>query len=51
MGADLECALDAQQLLAGCRAAGPAALPWVAALALLLGDAEPLLGALPRLRV
>jgi len=37
--------VDAQLLLAGCQAAGPAAVPWVAALALLLGDSQPLLGA------
>ncbi len=36
--------MDAQLLLAGCQAAGPAAVPWVAALALLLGDSQPLLG-------
>ena len=41
---DMEAAVDAQLLLAGCQAAGPAAVPWVAALALLLGDSQPLLG-------
>ena len=44
---DLEAAVDAQLLLAGCQAAGPAAVPWVAALALLLGDSQPLLGISP----
>ncbi len=42
----MEAAVDAQLLLAGCQAAGAAAVPWVAALALLLGDSQPLLGAL-----
>ena len=47
LGSDLDSTLHAQDLLAGCQGAGPAAMPWVAALALLLGDVDPLLGVPP----
>ena len=44
-GSDMDSSLDAQQLLDSCRAADLVTLlPWVAGLALLLGDAEPLIG-------